>query len=238
MSLLTIVRRACILTGQPVPPAILTTQDKTALAMAELSQIEAEERAARHDWPNIVKEHSFTTIAAVTQTGALPSDFDRFTASNSDRGQLYAVARREGLAGPASDAQWRELTSGFAGWTTSWRISGGALQMAPAPAAGLVHTFSYVSNKLYRSAAQPPVDAAAWVSDSDTCLIPESLIALGVVWRWKQSKGFDYAEDLATAEAAVEREAGKIGGGRRMLVIGPSRLPLDSVYPYPWALGH
>ena len=44
---------------------------------------------------------------------------------------------------------------------------------------------------------------ATWQSDSDTTLLPERLLKLGAIWRFKRAKGFDYAEEYRTAQ--VER---------------------------------
>jgi hypothetical protein len=206
--------------------------DPLALGMRELARIDAEDLAGRIDWDGLIREHTFTTVANTVQAGALPDDFGRFPFRQDDRGELYDVARRDGLAGPTNDHQWRRVTNGFAGWTTGWRTIGGVLQMAPAPPAGLTISFSYVSKHLFELGV---VGSEDWTSDADVCRIPESLITLGVIWRWKQAKGYEYAEDMRTAELAVERAAGSTRG-RRMLTIGTSRLRADD-FAYPWALG-
>lgn len=200
--------------------------------MLELARLDAEDLAGRIDWDALVKEQTFVTIAGSDQPGAIPSDFGRFPFRKDDRGELYDVRRREGIAGPASDNQWRRLDN-FTGWTSSYRIMGGLLMMRPPPGAGLTIGFTYVSKNLFVSTGG--VTSDDWNADSDICLIPERLIILGVVWRWKQAKGFEYAEDLRTAEMEIEKMAGTTRG-RRMLTIGSSRLRADD-YAFSGVLG-
>lgn len=230
MSLLTLIQRAATLSGLAVPTNVLGGMDKTATLMSALAQIDAEDLAGKYDWPNLTKERSFTTVAAVDQTGALPSDFARFASRTDDRGQLYDVARREGIAGPASEDQWRSIVDGLQGWAVTFRIFGGLLQMAPAPPVGRVMRFAYVSSDLWGSGKPRPT------SDADVCAIPENLISLGVVWRWKQNRGFEYAEDLRNAELQIERAIGQLGGGRRVLIQGRPRLRAEE-YAWPGVLG-
>lgn len=234
MSILTAVQSAARLCGQPVPSSALMSTDKTGLLMAELARVDAEDLAGRYDWPNLTKERSFTTLAGIDQTGALPADFARFANRTDDRGTLYDVARMEGIAGPANEAQWRSIVDGLQGWSVTWRLFGGVLQMAPAPPAGRTMRFEYVSNALWRPTSG--ADKTAPTQDTDTCLIPESLIALGIVWRWKQGRGFEYGEDLRTAELQIERAIGQSAGGRRVLISGRPRLRAEE-YAWPGVLG-
>ncbi|MDB5280913.1 MAG: hypothetical protein JWR61_5868 [Ferruginibacter sp.] len=233
MTLLSTVQRAAILCVQDRPSSAASSDLPNPVLLTELARIDAEELAERIDWPQLLTEATFTTVASVAQASALPADFARFPFRKDDRGAIYDVARKQGIAGPATEEQWRTLTNGYSGWTASFRIFGDVLQMAPAPSAGLSMSLTYITTKLYRD-----VDGVAkdtWSADTDTCRIPENVIALGVRWRWKQSKGFDYAEDMRSAEEAIARASGVAAGGRRMLVVGRSRLRGDT--PYDGTLG-
>lgn len=233
MTLATTVGRATALLGLPEMPGVVSSPDPIARQMLALAVLDAEDLARRADWPGITRERTFTTVASIAQPGALPADFGRMAFRESDRGDLYDVGRRMGIAGPASSAQWRELTSGFAAWTVGWRIAGGVLEMAPAPPAGRTMRFDYVTENLFRSG--DGVGKAEW-TDGDTCLLPERLITLGLVWRFKAAKGLEYAEDMATAEREIEREIGQAGGGRRVLIAGRPRAHAET-YAFPGVLG-
>ena len=53
---------------------------------------------------------------------------------------------------------------------------------------------------------------AAFTADSDTFRLDEELLKLGIVWQWKASKGYPYAEDMANYEkqmnACLQKDAG------------------------------
>ena len=49
----------------------------------------------------------------------------------------------------------------------------------------------------------------AWQADTDLSLLSERLIRFGAVYRWKMSKGFDYAEAMADYEGALNRIGGQ-----------------------------
>lgn len=212
----------------------MAANNTLATQMAALARIDAEDLADRIDWPGLLRERTFATVATISQPGALPTDFGRFAFRPDDHGQLYDIGNRQGIAGPASDAQWRELLNGFSGIYPSWRIFGGVLQMAPAQAAGRQFSFDYITKNIYATA--DGTGKSVITADTDVFLIPENVITLGVVWRWKQVKGFSYAEELRNAETQIEKEAGKGAGGRRMIMVGAPRLRADD-YAFPGVLG-
>ena len=43
-------------------------------------------------------------------------------------------------------------------------------------------------------------------------LLPETLLLMGLRWRWKKEKGVDYAEDFRTYESQVKDALGRDGG--------------------------
>jgi len=48
-------------------------------------------------------------------------------------------------------------------------------------------------------------DTPAWVNGSDVALLSEDLLVLDLIWRFKQNKGLDYAEDMGTFEREKEK---------------------------------
>jgi hypothetical protein len=75
-------------------------------------------------------------------------------------------------------------------------------------------------------------DAAAWEADDDTSLLSEDLMALGGEWRFKQRKGFDYAETFRTYEIQVQQAISRDGARRTTSMAGESDLLLDNArYP-------
>lgn len=231
MSLLTVIRRANVLVGLRRPVAAANAPDASSTAqMAELARIEAESLAGRHDWQGIVvSDYSFTTVNAQLQTGAIPADFDRFTFA----GGIFSPHGR--IVGPLQKADWSRLTNPPTVATTavfgSFRVTRSGLEIYPTPPAGETYRFDYVTKKIYADANGTP--KLEWSADTDTCRIPETLIALGVVWRWLQFKGLDYGEAMNNAELEFAKLSGKDNGGRAIVAVGISRTTdVPTAYPY------
>ena len=63
----------------------------------------------------------------------------------------------------------------------------------------------------------------SFATDSDTSLVPERVIMLGVIWRWKAAKGLEYAEDFRTWDQERSRVSGHDVGNKvlNMSASGP-----------------
>lgn len=211
MSLLTIISNpeygAAIKCGLPPPTSIAGSSDPNAPILLALANEEGRELARRHDWQGITVDYTVASLAAELQT-ALPSDYERLLPYP----ELWNRTSSQKYSGPTDVRTWGQIkgtgvTTGAPGW---WRLLGGALYITPAPSAGDTLAFPYVSKNWVLPESGSNKDH--FTIDTDTALIPERLIALGIVWRYKMSKGFDYAEHMATYEREVERAASRDRG--------------------------
>jgi len=214
MSLLTIVQNAARALNIAVPSTVIGNSDLNTALLLRLAQEEGDELSRRHDWQGITIEKTHTTLNQVVQTGAIPSDYDRLVFDC----QIWNRTLSQKYVGPVSPNAWQQLqlnlTGGIVGW---WRIKAGALNIYPAPTADQTIAFEYVS-KNWIDIAATGSPKATWSIDTDIALIPERLIALGVIWRWKQTKGMAYAEELSTYEREVERATTRDKGAKVMRV--------------------
>ncbi len=234
MSLLTIVQDAAVLCNLPAPTSVITSSDPNAPLLLRLANQEGNELARRHDWVLLMVDQTQTTIATEKQT-PFPDNFDRMTPYpevwNRSLGLPYS--------GPTSPRTWGTIkglavTSSSPGW---WRIGYEAdipfrftLEITPAPTAGQTLAYYYIANVWCHDTAFT-ADQAQWVADTDEAYIPERLITLGIVWRYKKSKGLDYAEDMSTYEREVERACSRDKGAG---VIRPRSTVRDDLPPYSW----
>jgi hypothetical protein len=76
------------------------------------------------------------------------------------------------------------------------------LLITPVPAAGADLMFEYHS-RCWLTSVDGVTYRTAWASDDDVALLDEDLMTAGLVWRWKQAKGLEYAEDFAKYERRV-----------------------------------
>lgn len=215
MSLLDIVQDAASELGLRKPAAVVGSQDLTAQILLRLANQGLKSLARYHAWQNLVVDHTFTSVAQVEQTGALPSDYDRMAYNV----EIWNRSLNQRYVGPTPQRFWQQLQSSTTGGVTGWwRVMGNRLQIFPAPTAGQTIAFEYISKHLVEDADGDTREK--FEADTDTARIPEELVTLEVVWRYRKSRGFaQYAEDLATCErekelaAAADRGSGRIRPG-------------------------
>lgn len=133
---------------------------------------------------------------------AMPSDYDRqINRTHWDKGRHWE------LLGPVTAQQWEWLQSGYisTGPRIRYRIFGNLFQLWPAPAAGTVLGFEYISNAW--AANTTGTAKTAFTQDTDTCVWPDRLMVLGLKDRWYKVKGLgdvyreDYERELEMAKA-------------------------------------
>ncbi|WP_448206490.1 hypothetical protein [Azospirillum sp. sgz302134] len=218
MSLLTIIQDAADLIGLPRPAVVVSSADTTVRQM--LAHANAEGRALAARWPwTVLQKEAVVTVQAQEDQGALETLMPGFghvlNRTEWDR------SKRWPLGGPVSPQHWQQLKSVTAlGPFYSFRIVGGRLKLIPAPKqAGEVMALEYVSRFWCQSAGGAGQDR--WAADTDTGVLDEWLMTLGLVWRFKQSRGLDYGEDMASYERQAADAMGR-DGGRRTLDLGQS----------------
>lgn len=222
MSLLTIIQDAAYALGQGSPDVVVTSTDETVLELLALSNTSGEALASDYDFPELKKEATFSATGNVDQGQFLGSagvvsdgDYlrmvpDTFWDRTIDRPIIF----------PVTDSEWAQL-SAFNSVPTNKRaiILNRNLHIGPntGPSSGNTLAFTYYGSKWCASASGTA--QSEWAADTDVGIIPERILKLDLIWRWKQSKYLPYAEDLETAERAISSHTGA-AGGRRLLILG------------------
>jgi hypothetical protein len=211
--------------GVARPSSYISGTDQTARTLVALANSEGLTLARKIDWTNLVKEATHTTLAAESQ-GTLESiidggeDFDYIVNDTLwDRTQIYRNM------GPNSPQSWQRVKANVSvGPYSAFRIWDGTLYLYPAPPAGNTLAFEYKTKHWVENAAGD-TSYERWNADTDVSRLDEDLMKLGIIWRFKQSKGFDYAEDMRTYELEVAKAMAR-DGGKRVLNMGD---PIDFV---------
>lgn len=213
MSLLTLVQEVTGSLNLPVPASVVGNSQPDPVLFLNLAKREGRELARRHDWQSLIVEQTWTTTATVAQASALPSDYDHLMPDV----EIWDRTGNFLLTGPTPSDIWMRLNSGITGGTFGWwRIINGALNVFPAPSAGRTFALEYITKNWCQSSGL--VGQSSWVADTDTGVISEDLMALGLTWRWLRAKGMDYAEEMATYEREVEKASGRDRGLRVMMI--------------------
>jgi len=185
---------------------------------------EGVELAARYEWQALLAEATFTTLAAESQ-GALATIAPGCKYIVNDT--IWNRDLRRPVFGPLSAQRYQQLKAMvMAGPWYQFKIIRGNINFIPNPAAGQDCYFNYIS-KNWVLAADNTTTKAAFTADDDTSLLDEDLMVLGLIWRWKAAKGFNYAEDFQKYERMVMDAMGR-DGSKDTLNMGDVRY---DIYP-------
>ena len=198
------VQRMCSL---PVTSAIVADGQETQNLLFALAKREAADLSRRHDWPALLRDNVFTATLASLQASGKPSNFDRMCPDT-----FWNRTTDRKISGPLTDKEWSAaygfpITSSIQQYS---RLRYNGLHIFPVPTVADTLAYEYVANT-------PVLDTngstykTTWAADTDTFVLEEELLVLGVTWRFLKQKGLDYAEAMKDYELRVE---GAIGAGR------------------------
>lgn len=140
---------------------------------------------------------------------AFPSDLQYFiNRTGWDRTSKWE------LVGPMMATEWQFLESGYpaTGFLYRFRVMTDKLVLHPIPETTARISMEYYSKNWCQSAGG--TGQAAFAADTDTPILDDFLLTLGLKWRFLRAKGLDYAQEQRTYEDAVERSLARAGTGR------------------------
>ncbi len=211
MTLLTVCQNAAQLLTIPAPDVVLASTDQQVTQLLALLKQTANRARRAHDWSNLITPYTFTCGASNAQSGQPPTDFDHM----SDGMEMWNDTQDQVIFGPLSAREWVDMiTLDLTTIPQYWRIIGGVLNIY-APRSGETIRYEYVS-KNWITRASDSSSVSEFEADDDTFRIPEQVLIDGLVWRWKQAKGLDYAEDVQTYNETLADEIRKDKGGMRI----------------------
>lgn len=232
MSLLTIVKAACKRCGVPAPVNAYSSTDDNIVRMIALADEEGQELANEYSWQALTNEATHTTVATESQGSIL-------TIAGSDFGWIkndtFFDRTLNRPVFPVDDAKWQQMqASGISGPYSHIRIRGNTLIAYPTPTAGHTWAFEWVSNNWCESSTG--TGQSSWAADSDVSLIDEALITMGLVWRFKQSQGFEYGEDFNKYQRRLQNALARDGAKPRVKLGGPTMVGNGNVPEGSWSL--
>ncbi len=238
MSLLTLIQSATARLNLPLPNAAATSSDNQVMNLIALANEEGQELSERHRWNALINEATFNTVAAESQgliTTLAPGYKYLFAESLWDRNLNRPIVA-------ITPEEWQQQKANHvSGPYYRYRLRGNNLLFYPAPTAGLAVAFEYIS-KNWLTDSTGATGRAAWANDADIGLLDENLMLSGLIWRWKQSKGLEYAEDYAKYERrvadAISRDlpARRINMNGNAFTGGPQPISPFSVTEGSWTI--
>ena len=225
MSLLTIVQNACAELSLDQPASVVTATDAMTIQMLKLAQRAGDELARDHNWSALRVTRNFTCTGAMPEPTEPPSDWQCF----ADDAMFWNKSRNFVLNGPVDASTWqRNVIRGTAPIPQIYRMLGGKLAIYQ-NTAGEIITYEYLSTNWIALAAG--TTSAKWVLDTDTAIIPERVLELSLIFRWKQVKGLECSVEKANYENAKQNE---IGSDRSAKAFGLSLSGRGSMSPGYW----
>ena len=204
MSLTTITNSVCDRVGIPRPTTVVGNTDPGVRQLLALANEEGQELTSRHRWSGLIRECTFTTVASPADLVVVAEGFDYILP-----GTVWNRTTDRPVP-PMTPETWQAYrASGSSGPTMRFRIQDTALYLYPDPGAGTSMAFEFVTKNWNQTTGG--VEQDAWANDTDTGLLNENLMALGLIWRWKKAKGMDYAEDFNAYERRVANAIARDG---------------------------
>lgn len=220
MSLLTVIQHVCQRTNLSVPATVLGTTDPQVVQLYALLEEEGNDLSQRGAWEAITLEATLSTLAAEDQgsMSSIASNGFRYIKNETiwDRTDQLPVSQMDGKG-------WQALkATASTSPRYTFRIRGGKLLVNPIPTAGQDWRFEYIS-KNWILGADATTYKQYFTLDTDTILLPEELVIMGLRWRWMREKGLDYAELFHAYEAQLKDMLGRDGGKQTFHMDGEQR---------------
>jgi hypothetical protein len=223
MSLLSIITEVTGRLALAQPVTVIGSTDQQIRQLLALTIVAGRTLAQDADWQALTSEQLFTTVAAATQPGAFPADFDRFVPNSG-----FNRTTRRPVNGPVTAAQWQALKA-QPQLNTVYLVYNerqGNFNVSPSPPAGQTIAYAYVSSMWAKSAGGTP--QITYLADTDLTFLDEALLADSVCWRFLRAKGLSYAEEMTTFERNMEQQQAR-DGGSTMLSLSPQAINLSRI---------
>jgi hypothetical protein len=209
MTLLTAVQDAMVLCGLPQPTIAQSNPDAAVLQFVAFAQKEVDETWTDFNWRNSRIAGQLSGNGTTTLF-ALPGDFERMLAGPSLWSSKYPSIPLQWI----SDSELLALKAlPIMPVRPVCRMIGATLEIWPPLSSGESISLEYYSTNPI-SSGDGLTRKPRWTADTDFALFPETLLSRGIIWRWKQSKGLDYAEDFRTWSLERDKKASHDGGAR------------------------
>lgn len=216
MSLLTLVQDTCALLALPKPQIVINSPDLQVRQLLQLAIVEADELNNSFNWQKMTRQKTFVTLPQAEQFDAVPDDLRGFIPNS-----FYNRTTRRPVLGPVTPQLWQNIQANpqINRVILAYRQRDGAFLITPNPPPDQTIAYEYVSTAWACNEAGDE-SYNVWQIDSDTSWIPEKVIKLGLVWRWRQTKGLPYAEDYDTYQQQKQEYQARDGGSTVLNLTG------------------
>lgn len=233
MTVLSVTKDVCAVVGVQIPTSIFSniSGNRTMQEMLSLANEMAQRTAYDgREWTKLKKINTFAGNGTQTAFN-LPADYKRMLLASNV--WLSTTALHPMRFIPNTD-EWvqRRALNRFDPWG-EWTLLGGQMLIWPAMGTGITATFVYLQRNCVALASGGAGDS--FLADSDSYVLDERLLKLGMIWQWKAQKGSPYAEDMGTWADAIANAQGSDQPAPILIGRAPVSAAITAgiAYPYP-----
>lgn len=231
MTVLAALQKASIRLVGRKPGTFFGAKGQFELELTDLVNEVAQDIAQYQDWQELVRI-GMVTGDGVTTDFDLPADYSRFPVKGEIQDYTnwaWGYFHYQDL-----DTFLYDEARDFNALPGGWIIYGNLMRFSPAPATDAQAKFPYITKNIVRDFSTNT--KTEFTDDRDEFLLPERLLTLGLVWRWRENKKLDSTGDQEAFIKALDEYAAKSGGPVVIRRNGARGIP--GTHPaYPWELG-
>ena len=190
MSILSVTQNVADVVGLPRPSQVIGSTNQLARQMLGLAKRELQTLHVRN-WPVLERLYSFNTVVDQAEYG-FPIDCKNIIANTAYADNVY-----KRLRGGKTPGEWARLRAGIGipDGCYRFRLSGFPLKIVLFPTPTAVENITLEYKTINTVVDNANVQKESFTADTDTSLVPEELLELGLTWRIRHAKGLEYAED-------------------------------------------
>ncbi len=245
MSLLTMVQETYNILGigGTTPTSVIGNNEVAVKQLLALANVEGNVLNRTFRYEKTISEVTFS-VSATAVHGTIKSITSVSGASVTGMSSGFSYILNDTIwdrtlqrpvFGPLNPSHRQGLSaSAVTGPYAEFFIRGGVLNTIPATTTA-TYAFEYKSDFWCENSTGQ--GQRKWLADTDIGRLDEFVMQLGLMWRWKKSKGFDYSEDFTTYEREVTNYMARDGGKLTINMAGsPEYRPFINVPDGSWNL--
>jgi len=224
MTVLSTIHNVSAVIALNKPSVVFSSTEREHFELQVLANSSARYIAQDCEW-QALKARGLISGDGASTNFPLPLDYDRML----KEGELWSDRLQSPLTHIVSTDQWLELDiRSFETVTGAWTLLNSEIAVKPAPANGETISWYYLSSRWARG--NDGGGKPAFTADDDTFRLPESLLELCMIWKWRATKGLPFAHDQDNYEDEKEKRIAA-DKGSRILRLGRMRPRARVAYP-------
>lgn len=231
MSVLSVARDVALVIGLDQPDTLMSSTDREYQELARVARDTAYMIATAFDWQELQVIKTYTGDDT-SEAFDLPADYDRMV----EGAQMWSSRWIWAFNHIANPDEWLEMqVVPYTFINGNWIIYGRQFHYLPLMQSTETVKFWYVSKNL--ATASNGTAKETFTADDDTFRIPEKLLELGMIAKWRKNKGLPADDAEADFSAEFTRQMNKNAGAKGVVRGTPQRYGRNVRLAFPQTVG-